>query len=182
MLIIDEAAHVENMSELWTGLYPTLSTGGRCIALSTPNGVGNWFIKHTPNRKLGKMTFILRCFNGTPTLTEMPSGLPKKQGICHADKLLKSFECNFNTSGETVFHADDIDRVRDIVQDPKYRTGIDRNLWIWEEYQSTNSYMISADVARGDANDYSAFLVFKLETMEIVAEYHGKITIDFLVI
>lgn len=43
LLVIDEAAHVENLDELWTGLYPTLSTGGRCIALSTPNGVGNWF-------------------------------------------------------------------------------------------------------------------------------------------
>jgi len=43
LLVIDEAAHVEGLEDLWTGLYPTLSTGGRCIALSTPNGVGNWF-------------------------------------------------------------------------------------------------------------------------------------------
>ena len=43
LLVIDEAAHVDGLKELWTGLYPTLSTGGRCIALSTPNGVGNWF-------------------------------------------------------------------------------------------------------------------------------------------
>ena len=43
LLVIDEAAHVDGLDELWTGLYPTLSTGGRCIALSTPNGVGNWF-------------------------------------------------------------------------------------------------------------------------------------------
>ena len=34
--------------------------------------------------------------------------------------------------------------------------------------------MISADVARGDGEDFSAFLVFKLETMEVVAEYQGK--------
>ena len=40
LLIVDEAAHVEGLDELWKGLYPTLSTGGRCIALSTPNGVG----------------------------------------------------------------------------------------------------------------------------------------------
>ena len=39
LLVIDEAAHVEGLDELWTGLYPTLSTGGRCIALSTPNGM-----------------------------------------------------------------------------------------------------------------------------------------------
>ncbi len=45
LLVIDEAAHVDGLKELWTGLYPTLSTGGRCIALSTPNGVGNWFHK-----------------------------------------------------------------------------------------------------------------------------------------
>ena len=43
LLVVDEAAHVDGLDELWTGLYPTLSTGGRCIALSTPNGVGNWF-------------------------------------------------------------------------------------------------------------------------------------------
>jgi phage FluMu gp28-like protein len=45
LLVIDEAAHVENLDELWAGLYPTISTGGRVIALSTPNGVGNWFHK-----------------------------------------------------------------------------------------------------------------------------------------
>ena len=43
LLVVDEAAHVDGLEDLWTGLYPTLSTGGRCVALSTPNGVGNWF-------------------------------------------------------------------------------------------------------------------------------------------
>jgi hypothetical protein len=64
------------------------------------------------------------------------------------------------------------------VCEPDYRTGIDRNLWIWEKYKEGNSYLLSADVARGDGEDYSAFHVFKLETMEIVAEYHGKIAPD----
>ena len=45
LLVLDEAAHIEGLERLWTGLYPTLSTGGRCIAISTPNGVGNWFHK-----------------------------------------------------------------------------------------------------------------------------------------
>ena len=29
LLVIDEAACCEGLDELWTGLYPTLSTGGR---------------------------------------------------------------------------------------------------------------------------------------------------------
>ena len=44
-LIIDEAAFVRNFDELWMGLYPTISTGGRVIILSTPNGVGGQYYK-----------------------------------------------------------------------------------------------------------------------------------------
>ena len=45
LLILDEAAIIEGMDELWAGLYPTLSTGGDCIIVSTPKGVGNLFHK-----------------------------------------------------------------------------------------------------------------------------------------
>lgn len=45
LLIIDEAAFIDGIDEIWTAAYPTLSTGGRAIILSTPNGVGNFFHK-----------------------------------------------------------------------------------------------------------------------------------------
>ncbi len=45
LLIIDEAAFIDYADEIWTSATPTLSTGGSCIALSTPNGVGGWFHK-----------------------------------------------------------------------------------------------------------------------------------------
>ena len=41
LLILDEAAHLRYSEEIWTAAQPTLATGGRCIALSSPNGVGN---------------------------------------------------------------------------------------------------------------------------------------------
>ena len=40
---MDEAAFVRNFDTIWTGLYPTLSTGGQAIVLSTPNGVGGQY-------------------------------------------------------------------------------------------------------------------------------------------
>ena len=44
LLVVDEAAHVEKLEDIWTAMGPAFdSTGGRCIALSTPNGTGNWF-------------------------------------------------------------------------------------------------------------------------------------------
>jgi hypothetical protein len=43
LLIIDEAAFIRNIEEIWKSAQQTLATGGGCIALSTPNGTGNWF-------------------------------------------------------------------------------------------------------------------------------------------
>lgn len=45
LLVFDEAAFIDKIDEIWTAAQSTLSTGGRCIALSTPNGTGNWFHK-----------------------------------------------------------------------------------------------------------------------------------------
>jgi hypothetical protein len=81
-------------------------------------------------------------------------------------------------SGETVFGPEDIETYFNMIKEPKYRTGFDRNLWIWEERNPQNTYLISADVARGDGKDYSVAHVLKLETMEIIAEYQGKVTPD----
>jgi len=38
--------------------------------------------------------------------------------------------------------------------------------------------LLVADVARGDGADYSVFHIIKLETMDIVAEYQGKPSLD----
>jgi len=43
LLILDEAAFIEKVDEIWTAAQQTLATGGDCVVLSTPNGVGNWF-------------------------------------------------------------------------------------------------------------------------------------------
>ena len=78
----------------------------------------------------------------------------------------------------SVIHPDDIAWLESGVCDPKYRTGFDRNMWIWEEYKQECSYLLVADVARGDGADYSVFHIIKLETMEVVAEYQGKPSLD----
>ncbi len=178
LLVVDEAAHVEGLDELWTGLYPTLSTGGRCIALSTPNGVGNWFHKTYISAAAEKSDFhpIKLMWYAHPDRDD--HWFKKETKNMSKRQIAQELECNFNASGDTVIHPEDISIVDKQIVAPKYRTGFDRNFWIWEEYNSENSYLLSADVARGDGNDYSVFHIFKLETMEIIAEYQGKLTPD----
>lgn len=178
LLVIDEAAHVEGLEDLWMGLYPTLSTGGRCIALSTPNGVGNWFHKiyvEAENKSNDFYPTILP-WDSHPDRDE--EWYEKETRNMSAREIAQELECNFNMSGETVFSSDDIGKYMSCIREPDYRTGFDRNLWIWEERKQENTYLVSADVARGDGKDYSVCHVFKLETMEIVAEYQGKCTPD----
>ena len=178
LLVIDEAAHVEGLSELWTGLYPTLSTGGRCIALSTPNGVGNWFHKTYTEAEQGANDFYPTILPWEAHPERDRAWFEKETRNMSRRQIAQELECNFNTSGETVIHPDDIKRIINNIKDPKYKTGFDRNFWIWEEYSADSTYLLVADVARGDGKDYSVFHIFKLETMEVVAEYQGKPTPD----
>jgi len=178
LLVVDEAAHVEGLEDLWTGLYPTLSTGGRCIALSTPNGVGNWFHQTYIDAAEGKNDFFPTKLSWEVHPDRDQEWFEKETKNMSRRQIAQELECNFNMSGETVFHPDDMNMLEAVVKEPKYKTGFDRNFWIWEEFQQGNTYLISADVARGDGKDYSTFHLFKIETMELVGEYRGKPTPD----
>jgi len=178
LLVIDEAAHVEGLDELWTGLYPTLSTGGRCIALSTPNGVGNWFHQIYTDSVQSQNDFFPTMLIWDVHPNRDAEWFEKETNNMSRRQIAQELECNFNMSGETVIHPDDLDWLATKIKEPQYRTGFDRNFWIWEKAQDGCNYLLSADVARGDGKDNSTLHVIKLNTMEIVAEYQGKPTLD----
>ena len=174
LLVIDEAAHIENMDELWAGLYPTISTGGRVIALSTPKGVGNWFHKICTEAEQGANDFHLTNLPWDVHPDHDQDWFDKETKNMSKREIAQEFLCNFNASGETVIHSDDIETLYSLCTEPTYRTGFDRNYWIWKEYEPGFNYLMTADVARGDGKDYSVFHIIKLEEMEVVAEYRGK--------
>ena len=178
LLVIDEAAHVEGLDDLWTGLYPTLSTGGRCIALSTPNGVGNWFHQTYIGAATQKNDFFSVSLPWDVHPERDEDWFDKETRNMSRRQIAQELECDFLMSGETVFHQDELKIIEADVRAPKYKTGFDRNFWIWEEFDPNHTYLLAADVARGDGKDYSVFHIFKIETMEIVGEYQGKVTPD----
>ena len=178
LLVVDEAAHVEKLADLWTALYPTLSTGGRCIALSTPNGVGNWFHQNCVEAEAGTNAFNLTTLMWDVHPDRDQKWFQKETKNMSKRQIAQELECNFNVSGETVIHPDDIQWYLERAISPEYRTGFDRNYWIWKKYDPSKPYLIVADVARGDGKDNSAFHIFELETLEQVAEYVGKPTPD----
>ncbi|HMS91177.1 MAG TPA: hypothetical protein PKC87_03100 [Candidatus Absconditabacterales bacterium] len=88
-----------------------------------------------------------------------------------------SHNCDFLSSGDSVIEPEILSYYEETFQiDPLEKRGVDHNLWIWEYPDSHKSYMIVADVSRGDSTDYSAFHIFDIETAAQIGEYKGKLS------
>jgi hypothetical protein len=178
LMVLDEAAFIEGMDELWTGVYPTLATGGRCIAISTPNGVGNWFHQSYVGAEANTNEFHPMKIHWSAHPDRDQEWFDKETRNLSKREVAQEYECSFNASGETVIAPEDIDIYNQNCSEPKHRSGLDRNYWIWKEYNPNHSYALVADVARGDGSDFSVFHLLNVDTMEIIAEYQGKMPTD----
>lgn len=164
LLVIDEAAHIDGMDQMWMAVKPTLSAGGKCIALSSPNGIGNWFYRTYVDAEDGKNDFYPTRlpWNVHPERDEQ--WFQKECRNMTQREIAQEYGCSFLQSGETVINPEDLERIKNLTKPPKYKTGFDRNYWIWEEPKDGASYIISADVARGDSADFSVFHIINLST------------------
>jgi hypothetical protein len=176
LVIIDEAAFVDNAEELWASLQQTLSTGGKGVILSTPNGTGNFFHKiWTKSEEGGNQFFTKRLpWQVHPDRTqEWRDRQDDELGLRMA---AQECDCDFSTSGNTVIHPETLNWYRDsYMQEPIEKRGVDGNFWVWQIPDYTRDYLVVADVARGDGSDFSAFHVIDVENNEQVAEYKGQI-------
>jgi hypothetical protein len=55
--IIDEAAFMPHMDDMWAGGYSTLAHGGSVIVVSTTKGVGNWYWRFWADAEVGDNDF-----------------------------------------------------------------------------------------------------------------------------
>ena len=177
LLLIDEAAFIDNIGDIWASAQQTLATGGGCIALSTPYGTGNWFHQTWSRAEAAENDFLpikLPWY----VHPERDQAWRDKQDELLGDPRLAAQECDcdFSTSGDVVFYPEYIEYYeKSYVKDPLERRGADHNLWVWGIPDYSRDYMVVADVSRGDSKDYSAFHVMDIESNTQVAEYKGQI-------
>ena len=177
LLVIDEAAFIENVAETWASAQQTLATGGGAIVLSTPYGTGNWFHQTWVRAEEGVNDFLpIRLpWHVHP---ERDQSWRDKQDELLGDPRMAAQECDcdFASSGDVVFYQEYLEFYeKTYIKDPLEKRGADQNLWIWEPADYSRSYIVVADVARGDGKDYSAFHVIDIDSNTQVAEYKGQI-------
>jgi hypothetical protein len=175
LLVVDEAAIIHNFDEIWTGLAPTISTGGDCIVLSTPKGVGGQYYRLWTQAQAGQNDFNCIKLPWTVHPEHDDAWFVKETKSLSRKRASQEYLCDFISSGDTFLQPSDLEDLRTKIQEPIDKQGHDRNIWIWEHPNAGHTYVVSADVARGDAADYSAFHVIDASTCEVVAEYMGKV-------
>jgi len=175
LLIMDEAAFIKNIDEIWAASQQTLATGGKCIALSTPNGMGNWFHKTWSAAEAGTNNFNFIKLHWTTHPNRGQEWRDEQDKLLGRAMAAQECDCDFISSGQSVISAKLIKEIQDkFVNEPtekRYNSG----MWIWKQPEQDRKYLMAADVARGDGSDHSAFHVIDLETLEQVAEFKGKV-------
>lgn len=176
LLVLDEAAFIDRIDEIWTASQQTLATGGRCLIISTPNGVGNFFHRTWVEAIEGRNGFNPIKLHWSVHPNRDQEWRDEQDKLLSKKKAAQECDTSFITSGETVVDGEIIQWYKDRFQEDPIEKRLQMgNYWIWKYPQASKSYIVSADVARGDGSDFSAFQVLDVETIEQVAEYKGQL-------
>lgn len=231
MNILDEAAFMPHMDEMWAAGLPSLTHGGSAIVISTTAGIGNWYWQTWTDAESKKNDFkpILVDWwdmDWSITYKDPMSGNEKTIAPCAGLVKLKDPEqikkygpywspwleeqyrnltqrgndyrfrqevlATFIGSGNTVLEPDALAFAKSTVDEnfqvlsmidytnpvngEKTTLNFQDQLRIWKQpiYDSdpskSHNYVLGADVATGDAEDYHSLVVLDTNTREQVAE------------
>src|SRR6056300_19066 len=174
IIFLDEFAFVPNhiADDFFSSVYPTISSGQRTkvIIISTPYDMNN-FYKLWVDAQNQRNNYIWTEVHWS----EVPGRDQKwkEETIKNTSEaqFRTEFECEFLGSVDTLINASKLRMLSH--QNPiKSNSGLD----IYEEVKKDHHYMITVDVARGDLNDYSAFVIFDISQMpyRIVGKYRNN--------
>lgn len=192
-LIIDEAAFVPDMDRHWKAMYPVLSQGGSCVAISTVNGLGNWYEETWHAAIEGSSPFNPITldytqhpeYNDEQWVKETKAQLGEKGW---AQEVMR----DFLGSGETYISSKIIGELRDRTEHNYPRRKLfarwanpsrDKEemenpgaMWLWKEPKEGHDYILGVDCAEGigKEGDNSCIEVIDATTLEQVAEFYSN--------
>jgi hypothetical protein len=201
-LILDEAAFIPQMDKHWKAMFPTISTGGHCICVSTVNGVGNWYYdifkgaEKTPPQN--DFNIIELDYWEHPDYDD-EEWVKQTRAQLGEKGWLQEVMRDFLGAGDSYIPPDiinDLDLVtREIeplrmlfpqwnnLEEAREKRIVDMDTWqrgalhIWREPVDGREYVIGVDAAEGmgEEGDNSCFQVIDSVTCEQVAEFYSNL-------
>ena len=198
-LVLDEAAFIPSMEKHWKAMFPTISTGGHCICISTVNGVGNWYYDIFMGAKKEENDFkvIELDYWEHPEYND-PDWVKATRAQLGEKGWMQEVMRDFLGAGDSYIPADiindldlvtkEIDPIRMLfpqwnnLDEAKEQRVMDLATWVrgalhvWREPVDAREYIIGVDAAggMGGENDNSCFEVIDAVTCEQVAEFYSN--------
>ena len=174
IIFLDEFAYVPSTvsEEFFSSVYPTISSGKttKVMIVSTPHGM-NMFYKLWTDAENKKNDYV--------PIEVHWSEVPGRDEVWKEETIRNTSQSQFNSEFECEFlgSIDTLISPHKLKQMP-YIDPIQSHadLDIFEKPDPKKTYFLTADVARGSSQDYSAFVVMDVTTMpyKIVAKYRNN--------
>jgi len=185
LLIIDEGAFIEKIETIWAAAAPVLSTGGKVICISTPNGIGNWYHRMYVEALNGDNGFHVTQIEWK----EHPEYYPvpgyehlyiKDWEVLNKKKYTfkewrQEYEGCFEGTGETYIDSEILVSLKEHCNTDFY-IKYNNRMRVWKEPQRNHDYVLACDPSIGRERDYSAFHIIDLYNGEQVAEFYSNRT------
>lgn len=178
LLYCDELAFVKPsmQKEFWTSVFPTLSTGGKCIITSTPNGDTDLFSTMWRGAEAEVNGFKAnRVYWDQPPREEGHEAFKDKQIAALGERQwLQEYECEFISSDNSLFDTRliQIAQKKYAMDEPAFMINDEQGFF--KPISQDMSYIVGVDPSTGNGNDYSVIQVFEFPTMQQVMEYRSN--------
>lgn len=172
ILFTDEIAFISRrvQDEMWKSLTPALSTGGKFIITSTPNGDTDLFASIWRGANAGT--------NGFVPIKVMWYQHPDRGEAYYKEMLgelgeiavRQELDCDFLSSDALLVNSIKLAQIRS--SKPVYED-MGFNFWVNETALGGrgNTYLVSCDPATGSGKDFSVIQVFDFPNLNQIAEY-----------
>ena len=171
ILFLDEFAFVPNhiAEQFFSSVYPTITSGKstKVIIISTPNGM-NHFYKLWVDAQKGRNGYIWTEVHWSKVPGRDAAWKETTIANTSVRQFTQEFDCEFLGSVDTLITAS---KLRTLTYDDPIKSN--GSLDVYENPIPERDYIITCDISRGLAQDYSAFCVIDISQApwKLVAKY-----------
>jgi hypothetical protein len=173
ILMFDEISFVRPtiQDKVWSSIAPSLSTGGKLIMSTTPNGDTDLFARLWRESVAGLNGFKHVFAHYLEHPERGPDSGYREEMLVKLGELQVRVEldCEFLSSDALLINTQRLIELKHII--PNFE---DNGFKFWEERKPGVAYLVAADIATGTGQDFSVVQVYEFPTLKQVAELRNN--------